>query len=42
MGIDLKPGREYEFTVLKDFSFCTPDYTRMAEDYLIRFCTRTK
>lgn len=40
--VKLEPNREYEFYVLKDYSFVTPDGIRMTEDYLVKFRTRAK
>lgn len=40
--VKLEPNREYEFYVLKDFSFVTPDGIRMTEDYLVKFRTRAR
>lgn len=40
--VKLEPNREYEFYVLKDYSFVTPDGIRMTEDYLVTFRTRAK
>lgn len=40
--VKLEPNREYEFYVLKDYSFVTPDGIRMTDDYLVKFRTRAE
>ncbi len=40
--VKLQPDHEYEFYVLRDFSFVTPDGIRMLEDYLVHFRTRAE
>lgn len=42
LEVKLEPGRDYEFTLLKAYSFATPDGLRLYEDYLVSFRTREK
>ncbi len=42
MKVELQPNREYEFRILRNYGFVTPDGVRLYENYLVKFRTRAE
>ena len=42
MKVELEPNRNYEFLILRNYGFVTPDGVRLYENYLVKFRTRDK
>ena len=42
MMVELEPNRNYEFLILRNYGFVTPDGVRLYENYLVKFRTRDK